>query len=233
MGLIWRQKPVTISPVKLLLTSGGITNDTIKNALADLVGKPLDQTSLAFIPTAADVGDHDKSWLIDDMARCKNLGLKLLDIVNIAALPKEQWEPRLQSADILFFSGGNTFHLMYWLDKSGLSKKLPTFLRAKIYVGSSAGSMVAGKNISLSQAKSLYHEDTGRQQDENALGLVDFLFLPHLNSSYFPKVREEILREDTKDIKEQIYALDDNTAVKVDGGKVEVVGEGKYLILNA
>lgn len=219
--------------MKLLLTSGGITNETIKNALANLVGKPFDQVTLSFIPTAADVGDHDKSWLIDDMARCKNLGLKLLDIVNIAALSKEQWEPRLLSADILFFSGGDTFHLMYWLNKSGLSKKMPNLLKAKIYVGSSAGSMVAGKSISLSQAKSLYHEDVGQPQDEDAIGLVDFQFLPHLNSSKFPNVTEKILRGNSKFIKGKTYILDDNMAVKVVDKKIEVVGEGKYLILNS
>lgn len=218
--------------MKLLLTSGGITNDTIKNALADLVGKPFDQTSLTFIPTAADVEDHDKSWLVNDLNNCKNLGLKLLDIVDISALSKEQWEPRLNSADILFFGGGNTFHLMYWLNKSGLAKKLPDLLKTKVYVGLSAGSMVAGKTISLSQSEKLYYEDIKGYQDEKALGFTNFLFRPHLNSPHFPDVQEKTLRKLAKDVKGKVYALDDNMALKVVDGKVEVVGEGKYLILN-
>ncbi|MDO8487367.1 MAG: peptidase E [Candidatus Curtissbacteria bacterium] len=219
--------------MKLLLTSGGITNGTIKNALADLIGKPFSETSLAFIPTAADVEDHDKSWLVNDLNNCKNLGLKLLDIVDISALSKEQWEPRLQSADILFFGGGNTFHLMYWINKSGLAKKLPGLLKTKVYVGLSAGSMVAGKTISLSDSKKLYYEDIKGYQGEKVLGFVDFQIRPHLNSPHFPDVQEKKLRKLAKNAKEKVYAIDDNMAIKVVDCKVEVVGEGKYLILNS
>jgi len=219
--------------VKLLLTSGGITNDTIKNALADLVGKPFAQTSLAFIPTAADIEPYDKSWLVEDLYNCKKLGLKLLDIVDISALSKDLWKPRLKSADILFFGGGNTFHLMYWINKSGLGNMLKDLLKTKVYVGLSAGSMVAGKTISLSQSKKLYYEDLFGYQDEKALGFVDFQIRPHLNSPHFPDVQERTLRKLAKGVKGKVYALDDNMALKVVDGKVEVVGEGKYLILNS
>lgn len=220
-------------PVKLLLTSGGITNDTIKNTLADLVGKPFSQTSLAFIPTAADIEPYDKSWLVEDLYNCKKLGLKLLDIVDISALSNKLWEPRLKSADILFFGGGNTFHLLYWINKSGLAKKLKNMLKTKVYVGISAGSMVAGKTISLSDSKKLYYEDLFGYQDEKALGFVDFQIRPHLNSPHFPDVQEKKLKELAKGAKEVVYAIDDNMALKVVGKKVEVVGEGKYLILNS
>lgn len=223
----------TISLMKLLLTSEGITNSTIKNALADLVGKPFSQTSLAFIPTAANVEEGDKSWQINHLTACKNLELAKIDIVDISALPKELWEPRLKAADILFFDGGNTFHLLYWINKSGLAQKLPNLLKTKVYVGISAGSMAAGKTISLSDAKKLYYEDLHGYQDEKALGFVDFQIRPHLNSPHFPDVQEKTLRKLAKGVKEKVYAIDDNMAIKVDGGKVEVVGEGKYLILNS
>lgn len=219
--------------MKLLLTSGGIANKTIKKALADLVGKPFDQVTLSFIPTAADVEDHDKSWLVNDLNNCKNLGLKLLDIVDIAALPKDNWEPRLERSDILFFGGGNTFHLLYWINKSGLAKKLRNMLKTKVYVGLSAGSMVAGKTISSSDSKKLYYEDIEEYQDEKALGFVNFQIRPHLNSPHFPDVQEKNLKQIAKKAKGAIYAIDDNMAVKVVNGKVEVVGEGKYLLLNS
>ncbi|MEX2028376.1 MAG: peptidase E [Candidatus Curtissbacteria bacterium] len=218
--------------MKLLLTSGGITNDTIKNALADLVAKPFSETSLAFIPTAADIEPYDKSWLVEDMYRCKNLGLKSIDIVDISAIDQKSWEPRLKAADILFFGGGNTFHLMYWITKSGLAKELKSLLKNKVYAGISAGSMVAGKTVSLSDSKKLYYEDLFGYQDERALGFVDFQIRPHLNSPHFPDVQEKRLRELAKSAKEPVYAIDDNMALKVVDGKVEVVGEGKYLILN-
>lgn len=218
--------------MKLLLTSGGITNDTIKNALAGLVGKPFSKTSLTFIPTAADIEPYDKSWLVEDLYNCKKLGLKQIDIVDISALSKELWEPRLKSADILFFGGGNTFHLMYWINKSSLAKMLKSLLKTRVYAGISAGSMVAGKTIS-SNSKKLYYEDLFGYQDEKALGFVDFQIRPHLNSPHFPDVQEKALRKLAKGAKEKVYAIDDNMAIKVVDGKVEVVGEGKYLILNS
>lgn len=220
--------------MKLLLTSNGLVNKTIANALKDLVGKPFSKTKLAFIPTAANVEEGDKWWLIDDLTRCKNLGFAMLDIIDISALPKNLWQPRIEEADVLLFGGGNVFHLMYWLNKSGLAKLLPDLLKKRVYVGISAGSMVCGKRILLSQSKKLYYEDLkGEYKDEKGLGFVDFQIRPHLNNQYFPKVREVYLKKLAKEIPEPIYALDDEMALKVVDGKVGVVGEGKYLLLNS
>src|SRR3989304_1693563 len=186
--------------MKLLLTSNGLVNKSIANALLDLVGKPFNKTNLAFIPTAANVEAGDKWWLI----------------VDISALPKNLWEPRLETADILLFGGGNVFHLMYWLDKSGLARLLPNLLKKRVYVGISAGSMVCGKRILLSQSKKLYYEDRKTSyKDESGLGFVDFQIRPHLGNQYFPKVRVEFLEKLAKEIPEPIYALDDESAIKV------------------
>ena len=133
--------------MRLLLTSTGFTNKTIVQALKSLVGQPFKKLSLAFVPTAANVEEGDKGWLIDDLARTKALGFASVDIVDISAVPRDIWESRLKSADILMFGGGNTFHLMYWLDKSGLKDLLPEFLKSKIYVGISAVSSIAGPTV--------------------------------------------------------------------------------------
>jgi len=131
--------------MKLLLTSAGITNKTIKHAMQDLLGKSFKTLSVAFIPTAANVESGDKAWLIDNLNEFKQLGIASLDIVDISALPKDIWEHRLSQAQVLIFGGGNTYHLMYWLEKSGLKKLLPKLLESKVYVGISAGSMVTTK----------------------------------------------------------------------------------------
>jgi dipeptidase E len=38
--------------MKLLLTSGGVTNDSIRNALVDMLGKPIEEADALFVPTA-------------------------------------------------------------------------------------------------------------------------------------------------------------------------------------
>lgn len=219
--------------MKLLLTSSGFRNRSIAKALADLIDKPFAKTNLAFIPTAANVEEGDKLWLIDDLANCKKLGFKTIDIVDISAISKELWEPRLNEADVLMFGGGNTFHLIYWIRKSGLEELLPRLLKKRVYVGVSAGSMVTSRRILLSESKKLYYEDLKGYQDERGLDFVSFQIRPHLNNSYFPNVKEEILKEQAKKIPEQIYALDDEMAIKVSDKNVEVIGQGEYLLLNA
>jgi len=215
--------------VKFLLTSSGLTNKSIAKALLELVNKKAKDITIAFIPTAANPIQDDKTWLINDLYNIKKQNFKSIDIVDISALPKENWLPRLEDADVLFFSGGNVFHLMYWLKKSGLAKILPKLLKTKVYVGISAGSMVTTKDLSFSSAKRLYYEDLKGKPDEKGLGFFNFYFRPHLNSPHFPKVRKKFLLEMKKGLKEPIYALDDQSALKIKNGKINIITEGKYL----
>ena len=132
--------------MKLLLTSAGLTNKTITDALVKLLGKSAVGVNLAFIPTAANVESGDKHWLIDDYVNCRKAGF-IVDIVDISAVSKEIWLPRLEQAEVLFFGGGKTTHLKYWMEKSGLEAMLPEMLMNRVYAGISAGSCVTGPTI--------------------------------------------------------------------------------------
>ena len=98
--------------MKLLLTSAGITNKSIANALSDLVGKRLEDASIVFIPTASNVEKGDKGWLIDNLVQLQELNFKQIEIADISAVPENIWRPKLEEADILFFEGGNPYYLM-------------------------------------------------------------------------------------------------------------------------
>ena len=162
--------------MKLLLTSGGITNASIAHALFDLVGKKSEDTSLAFIPTASNVEVGDKTWLIDDLINLKKQNFKSVDIADISVVGQEVWLPKLEAADVIFFEGGDTFHLMEWINKSGLVSLLPDLLKTKVYVGVSAGSMVACKNLALEISQVVYEEDLNRNEDMEGLWPRGFLF---------------------------------------------------------
>src|SRR3989344_9350301 len=218
--------------MKLLLTSGGLTNKSIANALFDLVGKKPEDTSLVFIPTASNVETEDKDWFINDLINLRNQHFKSINITDISAVPENIWRPQMEEADVLFFEGGNSYHLMEWMNKSGLVKILPELLKTKVYVGLSAGSMVTGKDLALTQSQILYGEDLERKEDLAGLNFVDFYFLPHLNSPHFNLRVEENVREAAKGIHEKIYAMDDNSALKVMDGQVEVISEGKWFAIN-
>ena len=214
--------------MKFLLTSGGLTNKSIQDALRKLIS-PEKEIRIAFIPTAANTEDSNKSWLINDLVNCNKMGS--VDIVDISAIPKRLWSPRLKKANVLFFGGGNTFHLRYWIKKSGLEKELPELLKERVYAGISAGSIVTNPTLSASSSKILYYEDLTLKKDMKGLKFVDFFIRPHLNSPHFPKLRTEILKEEMKHLSKPLYAIDDNTAIKVINDKIEVISEGKWEIL--
>ncbi len=217
--------------MKLLLTSAGLTNPTIISSLQRLLGRPFSETNLVFVPTAANMEEGDKSWLIDDFSRCGALGFNMVDIVDIAALPKEVWLPRLEMAHVLLFGGGNTYYLASQLHKSGLAELLSGLLQTRVYVGISAGSMVASREILVSQSK-IYEEENGQPASNKGLGFVDFQFRPHLNSPYFTKVRKDYVEQVAREIGQPLYALDDQSALEVVDNAVSIVGEGEYITCN-
>ncbi|KKQ51040.1 MAG: Peptidase S51 dipeptidase E [Parcubacteria group bacterium GW2011_GWD2_38_11] len=218
--------------MKLLLTSDGITNKSIADALFSLTGKKPEETTLVFIPTASNIETGDKDWLINDLLNLKKLNFKSIEITDISAVDEEIWKPSIENADVLFFEGGNTYHLMQWLNKSGLAKILPELLKDKVYVGVSAGSMVTNKDLALKLSQIVYGEDLDKDYDMDGLNYVDFYFLPHLNSEYFVNLREDFVKNAVKDMKEKIYVLDDNSALKIVDGKIEVISEGKWFVIN-
>ncbi|MBI2591442.1 MAG: Type 1 glutamine amidotransferase-like domain-containing protein [Candidatus Brennerbacteria bacterium] len=218
--------------MKLLLTSGGITNKSIADALFSLTEKKPEDTTLIFIPTAANVETGNKDWFINDLINLKKLNLKSIEITDISAVDEKIWKPSIEGADVLFFEGGNTYYLMEWLNKSGLTKMLPDLLKNKVYVGVSAGSMITNKDLSLKISQIVYGEDLDKNYEMAGLNYVNFYFLPHLNSPYFINLRENFIKNTCKDISEKIYVLDDESAIKIVNDKIEVVSEGKWFVIN-
>lgn len=214
--------------MKLLLTSGGLTNNTIINSLKKLVEIPLDKAKLAFIPTASTVETGDKWWLIEDLKTCKEMGFKQVDIVDISAIPAILWKPRLADADVIFVEGGNTFYLLHWFKKSGLAAELQNFLKKAVYVGSSAGSIIMTKSLILSTAEKQLLVTLGEQVDEVGLGYVDFLLVPHVNSSYFPELTFENAETYARQLQQTVYAIDNQSAVEVLDSQISVVSEGEW-----
>ncbi len=219
--------------MKLLLTSNGLSNQNIADTLFEMVGKAPEETHLTFIPTASNVEVWDKWWLINDLWNLKKQNFKSIDIVDISAVDESIRQPSLEKADVILFWWGNTFHLMQWIEKSGVSKILPKLLENKVYVGISAGSMVTAQYLDIGIAKCVYGEQIKNKKNNiKGLDFVNFYFLPHLNDEYFENMRKENIEQAVQDINQMVYALDNHSALKVVNGTIEVVGEWERLVFN-
>ena len=218
--------------MKLLLTSSGITNTSIAKALFNLVGKKPENTKVVFIPTASNIEIGDKNWFINDLVNLQKLNFEEIDITDISAVEEKMWRLKFEKADILFFEGGNTYHLMEWINKSGLISILPELLKTKVYVGVSAGSMITSKDLTLTTSQIVYGEDLNRTKKMEGLNYVNFYFLPHLNSEYFKNLRKDFIKKTTEGMSDTIYAMDDQSALKIVDGKIDVVSEGEWFVIN-
>lgn len=218
--------------MKLLLTSSGLKNEYIVEALQKLVEKSLAETSIVFVPTAANPGTDDKSWVIENLKDFQRCGFKSIDIIDVA-LPDEVWKPHFLAADIICFGGGNEKYLARIIEENKIKEFLVPLLNTKVYMGISAGSMVAGHFLTEDLNSELFPEEDYGSEHGLPIELYDFAFIPHLNSGWFKHLRREFINNIEKErFSTSVYVADDETAIKIDGSVIEVVGKGDYLIIN-
>jgi len=239
--------------MNFLLTSAGITNKSIHDALVDLLGKPIAESKALFIPTGIYPfpGGGRMAWdEICGKARTPfcQLGWKSLGLLELTALPsidKKAWVPAVEETDALLVWGGDPLYLSYWMRQSGLTDLLPSLRREAVYVGVSAGSMAvsalfgeAYSHPRSSSGNALTSEDVvfATPQGEviktfvtaQGAGMIDFALIPHLDHEDHPDASLANAEKWAARLPVPVYAIDDGTAIKVTGGTVEVVSEGHW-----
>src|SRR5438270_2739669 len=177
--------------MKMLLTSAGVRNARIRQALVELLGKPISEANALCIPTAMYghpmVGPGVKPWqFLNGMTENPMVGLgwKSVGVLELTALPsldEELWVPTVQAADALLVAGGDVLYLCHWMPESGLADLLPS-LRDTVWVGLSAGSMVMTPRVG-DEAVQWSPPGGG----DRALGVVDFSIFPHLDHELLPE----------------------------------------------
>ena len=221
--------------MKLLLTSAGISNVSIQNALVELLGKPISESSALFVPTAiygiAGGGDIVRKVICGVLGDpfC-DLGWRSLGLLELTALPtmkQELWVPILHQTDALLVGGGDCQYLTYWMQQSGLADLLPS-LGEKVWVGLSAGSMVMTPRIGQT-----FVEWKSPDGGDKTLGIVDFSIFPHLNNPDLPQNTLTNAEKWAAEVQVPAYAIDDETAIKVVDGTVEVISEGHWKLLKS
>ena len=215
--------------MKLLLTSAGITNASIRVALLELLGRPIAACRALLISTASYPlrGGPELAWNFiageEPRTPMAELGWKSVGVLELTALPsidRATWHAAVQRADVLLVNGGDAVYLDRWLRDSGLAELLPSL--GAVYVGLSAGSLVMGPSIA--DVFAAWTSPAGGE----GLGMVDFEIFPHLDN---PDLRENTMADAERwasGLTGAGYAIDDETAIMVVDGTVEVVSEGHW-----
>jgi dipeptidase E len=220
--------------MRLLLTSAGIKNTSIHNALVDLLGKPVADCSALCVPTAMyghpGVGPGAGVWRFISGREARTpmceLGWKSLGVLELTALPsidEEHWVPKVRETDVLLVSGGDALYLCHWMRQSGLADLMPS-LSETVYVGLSAGSMVMTPRI----GEDFVGWKPPAGGDGSTLGVVGFTIFPHLDHEDLPENTMADAERWAAGMPVPAYAIDDETAITVADGAVEVVSEGHW-----
>jgi dipeptidase E len=218
--------------VRMLLTASGLTNDTLLAALRDLLGKPFGSADLVCVPTASVAESGDHGWLIQRLHRLYGLGWRTFNILELNGLPRQTVLDRLLRADVVYVEGGNHYHLARSISGADLADDVLEALRSRVYVGVSAGSMIFSRQLNEHSG-----EVIGDLADLHALGattltppfgLFDWYLKPHLYSPDFPERDDAWADRIAARADFPIYFIDDDTAVRVVDGAVDVVTEGRW-----
>lgn len=233
--------------MKLLLTSQMIHNESIANALRGLVGKPISEASITYIITSHNGASGEKSWFAENMQSLYGLGWKnfyVIDVAGADGLPSDGYMKQIEDSDVITIGGGANYFLGYWLEKSGLMSKFSELLANKVYVGASAGSMLVQKELATS-SQAMKEFSVGNwnvdsrelgpigRRSAACLGLVDFMIRPHYDSSGGGHINDGLLQEVADHFDRTLYALDDETALRVVDDQIDVISDGEWKVFNA
>jgi len=216
--------------MKFLLTSAGIKNASIHNALVDLLGKPIAECSALCIPTAIYPFSVEPAMAYRFISGLTTsplteLGWKSLGVLELTALPsikRENWVAAVEETAALLVFGGDVLYLCRWMRESGLADLMPS-LRETVYVGVSAGSMVTAPIFGET-----YDDPHTPFVIATGLGLVDFALLPHVDHEDHPESSMANVDRMAAEVPVPTYAIDDQTAIQVSDGGVEVISEGNW-----
>ncbi len=224
--------------MKLLLASAGVTNPSIHDALLDLLEKPIAACNALCIPTASYGHPHagpGRAWEFiagqEPRTPMCELGWKSLGVLELTALPsidRERWVSWVEGTDVLLVNGGDALYLSYWMRQSGLAELLPSL--SAVWVGLSAGSMVMTPRIG-----EYFVQWTPPTGGDETLGVVDFSIFPHVDNVDLPGNTMAHAERWAAGMPHPSYAIDDQTAIRVVDGTVDVISEGhwKHFPLNS
>lgn len=241
--------------MKLLLTSSGCSNPSIRASLVEMLGQPIEESSALLVPTGIypyPGGPYMSTRAITGagVSPFAGLGWKQLGVLELSVLPsvdRDVWEADVRAADAILVWGGNPVFLAHWMRESGLGEVLMGL--DSVYVGVSAGSICTatvfaesmpepprGAGDPLSIEPITYQMSEGPVEwvivSATGIGLTDVAIIPHYENPNHEDAQGSNVEAWAARMSTPVYAIDDQSAARVVGGSVGVVSEGQWRLFN-
>ena len=200
-----------VNKMKALLLSSSPVEKNVQKEFLSLLDKKPEDIKVVMIPTAG-YPKIEQKYVDLDISILKKLGVKNIIQIDLKEENEESLREKFSDVDVAWMGGGNTFWLMHWIRKSGFDKVLPElFKNGLVYVGTSAGSLVCGKDISISGWRSGWDRNVSGLKDFSGMGLVDYAISPH----YVDRDQKAI-----------------NSCTKETGIKIKPLRDGEFVVVN-
>lgn len=162
------------------------------SSVGDLIKEQIANKKIVFVPTAS-IREGYTGYVGSARKLFKKLGAQLIEI-DISTEELAKIKEAFEEADVIYFTGGNSFFLIDQLRKTGTDKLLKQQLKnGKLFIGESAGAIVCAPDISYIEKMDPIPKDYS-QSNNAALNLIDFYVLPHYLTAPFKKATEQIVQ---------------------------------------
>jgi len=209
----------------LLLTSGGMPY--MRDEITQLLQKPAYDITVGFITTASKT-EEDTSYMQKDLDIMREMGFNV-EQIDIEGKTEAQVLTLLELKDIIYVEGGNTFYLLNAMRRCGFEKVLRKLLKhGKVYIGVSAGSIVAGKTIKTADRLGTGSRDRFGVKNLKGLNLVPFDIFVHFTPEYAEIIKKKL---PWKWQRKKLRILTDEQAILVQGKEISLIGEGEQIIV--
>ena len=163
------------------------------SSVGSLIKEEIEMKKVLFIPTAS-IYEEYKGYVGSARKIFKKLGAVLTEM-DISKEDYASLEAEFNDADIIYFTGGNSFFLLEQLRKNGVDKLLKEELnKGKLFIGESAGAIVCAPDIKYIEMMDEKPSDYSLT-DGGGLSLINFYVLPHYLTAPFKKITEKILEQ--------------------------------------
>ncbi|MDF2886116.1 MAG: peptidase [Lacrimispora sp.] len=180
--------------------------------------KDLNGKTVTFIPTASKM-EKVVFYVEEGRKALEKMGL-VVEELDISTASTAEITDKIKNNDFIYVTGGNTFFLLQELKRTGADQIITDEVNAgKLYIGESAGAMVASANIEYAKGM-----DSAKKAPDlenfDALGLVEFYTVPHYTNSPFKKSGQKIV--DTYSSILNLSPISNNEAILVSGSEITI-----------